>query len=72
MPVNACCEALIAEFAYHSLLKLDKSRKTQNSASRPWKIKTGRKGIRDRFTRAAAHFWTIEAVPLARAISPPS
>ena len=69
MPFNARREALLIGFAYHSLLKLDKSGKTQISASRPWqanqrkKVKTGRKGLPlttrplsdpDRFTGAEA------------------
>ena len=36
MPFNARRGTLIIEFAYHSVLKLDKSGKTQISPSRPW------------------------------------
>ena len=51
MLFNARREALIIKFAYHSLLKLDKSGETQISPSRTWqanqrkKIKTGGKGL---------------------------
>jgi hypothetical protein len=51
MLFNARREALMIKFAYHSLLKLNRSGKTQISSSRPWQanqrknIKTGRKGL---------------------------
>ena len=81
MHLNARREALITGFAYHSLLKLDKSGKTQISPIK--KVKTGRKGlplttrppqeaIPDCFTGAVAHFCTFEARPPVRAIPPPS
>ena len=44
MPFNAHREALIIGFAYHSLLKLDKSGETQISPSRPWQANQRKKG----------------------------
>ena len=49
MPFNARREALIIAFAYHSLLKLDKSGKTvqvdHGKQTKEKKVKTGRKGL---------------------------
>ena len=85
MPFNARREALIIAFAYHSLLKLDKSGKTQISASRPWQANQRKKGQNRKkrtasdltapqrsLTASRAHFCTFEARPPARAIPPPS
>ena len=43
IPFNARREVLIIGFAYHSLLKLDKSGKTQISPSRPWQANQRKK-----------------------------
>ena len=77
MPFNARRDVLIIEFAYHCLLKLDKSGKTQERKRSKLEEKDclwphGPSAIPDRFTGAVAHFCNFEARPPACAIPPPS